>query len=275
VARARGEGDTVAIEPAGVSARVRNVQVHGVTVDAATAGQRTALALHGLSRDDLSRGDWVLAPGSLAPSTLVTPASTCCPTCRSRCLPHARARAPWRRRGVARIVLLEGETLERATARWRQLRSNRPGRGAGRSLRAAFVLAMRTLGGAACSNRRPRSARRGVVEGLEVEDADERLVLALRKSGPVPVARRPGAGARGRRHRRPALVAGGDAICCDGRFSRGRTGRGARPHQRRVRVYAKAYPLRGAGALRAQGARRPLRQGPVFELALASCSRKA
>src|SRR4029079_10189368 len=65
-------GDTVAIEPSGKSARVRNVQVHGVTVDAATAGQRTALALHGLSRDDLARGDWVLAPGSLAPSTLVS-----------------------------------------------------------------------------------------------------------------------------------------------------------------------------------------------------------
>ena len=56
-------GDEVEIMPSGTTARVRDVQVHGVTVDRARAGQRVALNLSGVDKASVSRGDTVAAPG--------------------------------------------------------------------------------------------------------------------------------------------------------------------------------------------------------------------
>ena len=51
-----GEGDELRIEPAGLDARVRSVQVHDRAVDRAEAGQRVAVALPGhRARPDLAR----------------------------------------------------------------------------------------------------------------------------------------------------------------------------------------------------------------------------
>jgi selenocysteine-specific elongation factor len=59
-----GEGDALRIEPAGLDARVRSVQVHDRAVDRAQAGQRVAVALPGIERDEISRGDALVAPGA-------------------------------------------------------------------------------------------------------------------------------------------------------------------------------------------------------------------
>src|SRR5581483_738528 len=59
-----GEGDELRVEPAGLDARVRSVQVHDRAVDRAEAGQRVAVALPGIERDRLSRGDALVAPGA-------------------------------------------------------------------------------------------------------------------------------------------------------------------------------------------------------------------
>jgi selenocysteine-specific elongation factor len=59
-----GEGDALRIEPAGLDARVRSVQVHDRAVDRAEAGQRVAVALPGVERDQISRGDALVAPGA-------------------------------------------------------------------------------------------------------------------------------------------------------------------------------------------------------------------
>jgi selenocysteine-specific elongation factor len=52
--------------PAGRSARVRGVQVHGQSADAAVAGQRTALNLAGASTEDLSRGMTLAPPATFS-----------------------------------------------------------------------------------------------------------------------------------------------------------------------------------------------------------------
>ncbi len=56
-------GDSLEILPAGITARVREVQVHDQPVDAAFAGQRVAINLSGVSRDQIPRGSVVGTPG--------------------------------------------------------------------------------------------------------------------------------------------------------------------------------------------------------------------
>ncbi|MFT4979680.1 MAG: selenocysteine-specific elongation factor, partial [Myxococcota bacterium] len=65
------DGEEVEIQPAGVRARVRSVQVHGASVSSAAAGQRTALNLAGIERDDLARGMSVVRPGTIPPTSIL------------------------------------------------------------------------------------------------------------------------------------------------------------------------------------------------------------
>jgi selenocysteine-specific elongation factor len=55
--------DRVDIQPRGVSARVRGLQVHNHSVTDAIAGQRTAVNLQGLEKADIQRGDVLVTPG--------------------------------------------------------------------------------------------------------------------------------------------------------------------------------------------------------------------
>ena len=55
-------GDVLRVEPRGLVARVRNVQVHDAQVERAEAGQRVAVNLPSLRRGDLVRGDELVAP---------------------------------------------------------------------------------------------------------------------------------------------------------------------------------------------------------------------
>jgi selenocysteine-specific elongation factor len=65
------EGDTVDIQPAGVKARVRGLQVHGGKRDAVQAGQRVAINLAVTGHADLERGEWLVMPGMLSPATVL------------------------------------------------------------------------------------------------------------------------------------------------------------------------------------------------------------
>jgi selenocysteine-specific elongation factor len=59
-----GEGDALRVEPRGLEARVRSVQVHDRPVKRAESGQRVALALPGIERHQIARGDALVeAPG--------------------------------------------------------------------------------------------------------------------------------------------------------------------------------------------------------------------
>lgn len=61
-------GDEVAIEPEGLSARVRGIHVHGQPVESSVAGQRTALNLSGVKLEQLHRGQLMGKPGTVARS---------------------------------------------------------------------------------------------------------------------------------------------------------------------------------------------------------------
>jgi selenocysteine-specific elongation factor len=54
-------GDEVALLPAGSTARVRSIQVHGQTVEQSEPGRRTAVGLVGIAREEVSRGAVLVA----------------------------------------------------------------------------------------------------------------------------------------------------------------------------------------------------------------------
>ena len=64
-------GQRLEIQPGGMPARVRRVEVHGRPVPAATAGERAALNLVGDLRPDALRGRVAAEPGNLNPSRVV------------------------------------------------------------------------------------------------------------------------------------------------------------------------------------------------------------
>jgi selenocysteine-specific elongation factor len=57
----------IEVLPAGLRARVRGIQVHGVAADAAHAGQRTAVNLAGVAQEELARGMMLAETGLLRP----------------------------------------------------------------------------------------------------------------------------------------------------------------------------------------------------------------
>lgn len=63
--------DLCEILPRGLTARVRNIQVHGKDVMAAEAGQRTAINLTGVKTEEIFRGDVLSKPGYLKPTKII------------------------------------------------------------------------------------------------------------------------------------------------------------------------------------------------------------
>jgi len=64
-------GDTVCVYPENVTAKVRNVQVHGNLADKAYAGQRTALNLSGIKKEQLLRGNVIATKDFVEPTMML------------------------------------------------------------------------------------------------------------------------------------------------------------------------------------------------------------
>lgn len=71
------EADTVQVQPEGVSARVRGVQVHGGEASRVHAPARTALNLAGVELDAGLRGQWIVTPGDFRPATSILALAAC------------------------------------------------------------------------------------------------------------------------------------------------------------------------------------------------------
>ncbi|MGH7725005.1 MAG: selenocysteine-specific translation elongation factor [Candidatus Eiseniibacteriota bacterium] len=274
-------GDSVSIEPAGKTSRVKSVEVHGKSVDAAVAGQRTAVALHGLAKEDLARGDWVLAPGSLAPTTLL---SVRLDILRDLPRPLAnRARVRFHLgsgEALGRVVLLESEELAPGASGLAQLRLETPvvaARGDRFVLRTYSP--MRTLGGGTVLETAPERRKRGETGGLDVAETgslSERVQFLLEELGWTPnraddLARRLEADAALVTAELETLAAHGTArVLADGRWlaADGVTAARDRVHEE-LAVFARTFPLRFGptrGELKARLAR--ALDGAVFDLAL-------
>lgn len=102
-------GDQIDVLPAGVTARVRNVQVHGRDEERAFAGQRTAINLQGVNVGQVERGS-VLAPaGRLRPTPMLDARLELLPSAARPLTQRARVRLHHGTAEVmARVTILTG-----------------------------------------------------------------------------------------------------------------------------------------------------------------------
>ena len=63
-------GQTVEIQPGGITARIRGLQSHNESVEVVQPGSRTAINLSGMDKDEVRRGDVVTLPGIIRPTLL-------------------------------------------------------------------------------------------------------------------------------------------------------------------------------------------------------------
>ena len=148
-----GRGDRVVVLPAGLRARVREVQVHDETVERAQAGQRVALNLAGTERGAIARGDVVAGPDADLRAAWIVDAALDLGEARHELAGGARVRVHHgTRESAARAIPLGG--------RFHQLRLERPiVAAAGDRLIVRRVAPPDTLGGGVVLD--PRARRHG------------------------------------------------------------------------------------------------------------------
>jgi len=105
-------GDELEVMPAGVKARVRNVQVHGKDAEVATAGQRTAINLQGVNVDQVPRGSVLVTAGKLRSTSMVDARLELLPSAPRPLTQRARVRLHHGTAEVmARVVILQREEI--------------------------------------------------------------------------------------------------------------------------------------------------------------------
>ena len=64
-------GEDVEIQPSGIKAKIRNIQIHSESVEEAMAGMRTAINLQGVDKDQILRGEWLVPAGVFTPTRVI------------------------------------------------------------------------------------------------------------------------------------------------------------------------------------------------------------
>jgi selenocysteine-specific elongation factor len=104
-------GDTLAVMPSGVAVRVRSIHAQNRETDIGRAGQRCALNLTGIEKAALARGDWLADPRALLPSSRIDVLLARLPgDAKLKKLSPLHIHLGTAHR-VARVLLLEGDTL--------------------------------------------------------------------------------------------------------------------------------------------------------------------
>jgi selenocysteine-specific elongation factor len=104
-------GDTLAVMPSGVAVRVRSIHAQNRETDIGRAGHRCALNLTGIEKAALARGDWLADPRALHPSRRIDVLLARLPgdaTLKKLSPLHIHLGTAHH---VARVLLLEGDTL--------------------------------------------------------------------------------------------------------------------------------------------------------------------
>lgn len=159
VARA---GDPVELQPGRLASRIRSLQVHGQTTGHAEAGSRVAMNLPGLEVAEVQRGWVAAAPGTYQPTGALDLRLEVLSSCPRPVKNRTRVRVYIGTAEVlARLTLLEADTIEPGESGWAQLRLEEPlvaARGDRCVLR--FYSPMATIGGGAILDAAPAKHRR-------------------------------------------------------------------------------------------------------------------
>ncbi len=120
-------GQEIELQPSGLRARIRGLQVHGDSVDCAEPGSRAAINLAGVDRQQIKRGHLLSLPGEITPTTLIDVAFEHLPGA-SRPLSHNAEVKVFcgAAESMARVRLLDAEILAPGTDGWLQLQLAEP-----------------------------------------------------------------------------------------------------------------------------------------------------
>lgn len=120
-------GDEIEIYPSGKLAKVRNLQVHNESVDCAFAGQRTALNLGGIKKDDIYRGTVLSKKASMESSMMLDVQLTLLSDSKKEVQSGSRVHFYCgSSEGLAKVVLLDRDVLEKGASCPAQLRFEKP-----------------------------------------------------------------------------------------------------------------------------------------------------
>ena len=190
-------GDKLTLSPSGKAVRVRSIHAQNQAATSGHAGQRLALNLAGVEKAEVSRGQWLLADALHAPTQrldvrLQLLAGADKPADKTADKPLAHWTPVHLHLGAedvgARVVLLEGPTLQPGASAWVQLELDRPiGALHGDRFIVRDQSALRTLGGGivvdafAPLTRRRRTQRVAVLQAMDAATPAQALagVLAL------------------------------------------------------------------------------------------------
>ena len=120
-------GQEVEVVPSGLKSRIRGLQTHKSRIDTTSPGSRVAVNLVGINTSQLQRGDVVTRPGWLKPTKMVT-AKISLISYLQRPLKHGATVSfhTGSAETVAKVRLLEGDTLQPGGSTWAQLSLDRP-----------------------------------------------------------------------------------------------------------------------------------------------------
>ncbi|MDD3192899.1 MAG: selenocysteine-specific translation elongation factor [Oscillospiraceae bacterium] len=186
------EGDEVTIYPAGLPAKVRNLQVHSQTVKQAFAGQRVAVNLAGIKKEEVKRGDYLAAPGSLQGSLMLDVKLNILPHCERQIQNGSRLHF-YHGAGdsLCKLVLLDRDALQKGEAAYAQLRFIEPVvvKNQDRFV-VRFYSPIETVGGGMvldCLPQRHKRFDQTVLEGLQIKEsgtAERRILQRFLEEGP-------------------------------------------------------------------------------------------
>jgi len=174
-------GDEVAAVPGDVRGRIRGLQTHRRALDEALPGSRVAANLSGIDKDAVERGMVLVHPGALAPTSVIAArvrvlGSASAPLEHDESLKVHTGTAE----AMARVSVLEGESVAAGASAWVQLRLAAP---VVVEVGDRFVLRRpspsETIGGGVVADVAPARLRR----------RSETVAALERRSAPSPAAR--------------------------------------------------------------------------------------
>ena len=187
-------GQEVEIVPAGLKSRLRGLQTHKARLEMVEPGSRVAANLVGVATDQLKRGDVLTRPGWLVPTRMLTVNLSLLPYLRYS-VRHSTTVSfhTGAAETMAKVRLLEGDTLKPGASTWVQLLLSQPV-AAVNGDHYIIRSTTETLGGGKIVDVRAKRLRRfrpEIIDNLKArqEGTAEEIILALletKKSLEIP-----------------------------------------------------------------------------------------
>jgi len=185
------EDEIAELVPSGLTAKIRNLQVHGKDVTTAYAGQRVAVNLAGLKKSDIQRGDAVAKPGTVHVGQMLDVRLQNLKGSQRVILNNSQVHF-YHGSSVllAKVVLLDRDKLEPGDSCYAQVRfTDNIAAKAGDRFVIRFYSPLETIGGGVVLEDAPLRHKRGdkaVLEALKIKESgsgDQKVIQTIAEEG--------------------------------------------------------------------------------------------